>query len=233
MTAIYKRDLKGYFRTPLGFVFLAAFCFFAAYPFSYLFADGSNYVSGVFATMCLPFLMLLSLLTMNILSEERRHKTDQVFLTAPVSVGSVIMGKFLAALTVFTIGMMITVVFAIITAIYVSPDWPLFLSGFLGMYLSGCAVLAIGVFISSLTESQVISAVISIAVTIMIFLMDSLGGVSGLKFLQGFIEKISFQARFKTFLSGVFDYTNIIYFISITALFLFLATRVIERRRWS
>lgn len=233
MFAIYKREIKGYFRTPLGFAFLAAFCFFAAYPFSYLFAEGSNYVSGVFGTMYLPLLMLLSLLTMNILSDERRHKTDQVFLTSPVSVTGVVMGKYLAAMTVFTAAMMITVVFAIVTAVYVTPDWSLFFCGFLGMYLSGGAVIAIGVFISSTTESQVLSAVMSLAVTIMIFLLDSVSGVSGLSFLSGIIESISFRDKFATFLSGVFDYTNIIYFVSIAAFFLFFAVRVIERRRWS
>jgi ABC-2 type transport system permease protein len=233
MKAIFKRDFKGYFQIPLGFIFLSAFFLFAAIPFRYLFTAGSNYISGVFSSMSFIFFLLLALLTMNLFSDERRHKTDQAILTAPVSITGIVLGKYLAALSVYTMALLITVVYGIITAFFVTPDWGLFFSGFLGMYLSGAALIAIGLFVSSITESQVISAVITAAVIIMLNMMDSLGDVLSTHKLDGFLDAISFTGRFNAFLKGIVEFSNIIYFVSIIILFIFFTTRVIERRRWA
>lgn len=233
MIAIFKRDFKAYFQTPLGFVFLSAFFFFSAIPFRYILSAGSNYISGIYSSNFLIYLLLLCLLTMNLLSDEKRHKTDQAIFTSPVSVLSVVLGKYLAAATVYTIALMITVLYALIMCIFVVPDFPLFFCGFLGMYLSGLAVIAIGLFISSLTESQVISAVITCAVVFFIMMVDSLSQIINTDKLDFILDAISFHGRFNSFVVGMLDVSNIVFFISVIILFLFFTDRMLERRKWA
>lgn len=233
MIAIFKRDFKAYFQTPLGFVFLSAFFFFSALPFRYLLSAGSNYVSGIFSSNFLIYLLLLCLLTMNLLSDEKRHKTDQAIFTSPVSIGAVVMGKYFAAAAVYTIALLITVVYALVISIFVAPDFSLFFCGFLGMYLCGLALLAIGLFISSLTESQVISAVITCAAVFFIMMVDSISDIIKTDKLDFLFNAISFHGRFNAFVIGTLDLSNVVFFVSVTAIFLFLTDRMLERRKWA
>ena len=160
-------------------------------------------------------------------------RSDQALLTAPVSLLSMVMGKYLAALLVYLIGIGITLVFAVIVAFFTPPDWAVFFGNFLGTFLLGAALIAIGTFISSLTENQVIAAVGGFLVGFMLMLMDSLSSIVQSALLQKVINGISFTTRYQSFTVGVLDFADILFFLSICVAFIFFTVRVFEKRRWS
>ncbi len=246
MTAIFKREFKSYFATPIGYVVLAAFYLFLGIFFVTLFSQGSPDISLIILSMSTIVVFVLPVLTMRIMSEDKRQKVDQALLTAPVTLTSIVMGKFLAALCVFAIGFIPTVIFEIIVMGYISVNLLSFIYTLIGMLLLGSTLIAIGMFISSLTESAVISAIITLFVNI-IMLFNFAGMITvpqgdtffekiWAKIVEWFalaLEKLSFIATFDKFGENVFSIADIIYFVSITAVFLFLCVRSLERRRWS
>lgn len=233
MGAIYKRELKGYFSSPIGYVILAIFYVFASFFFSILFASGSSDQTQLFSSMFVIVLIVIPLLTMRIFSEDKRQKTDQLLYTAPVSLTGVVIGKYLAAMTVFGIALGITVIFQIITAFYVTPDWLVYIGNLLGMLLLASAMISIGVFISALTESQLVAAVASFAVSMVLWLIDTVASIINVSWVTKLVSWISFNTRYNGFTQGTFDYANMIFFLSFTALFLFLTVRVLDRKRYA
>ena len=178
-------------------------------------------------------LIVIPLLTMRVFSEDKRQKTDQLLYTAPVGLTGVVIGKYLAAMTVFAIAMGITLVFQIITAFYVSPDWLVYIGNLIGMLLLASAMTSIGVFISSLTESQLVAAVASFAVSMVLWLIDTVASLVNVAWVTKLVGWISFNGRYTGFTQGTFDYANMIFFLSFTALFLFLTVRVLDRKRYA
>lgn len=234
MGAIYKRELKTYFNSMMGMVFIAVFFFFSGlYFFAYSLMMGTASLSGVFDNMFLIVLLLIPILTMRIMSEERHNKTDQALLTAPVNLFSIVIGKFLAAFTVFIIAMSINIIYGLVLTIFGNPDWLSIIANFIGQALLGAAFIAIGIFISSLTESQVIAAVCTFGVSLLIILTDSLVQLIGNEWLIKVVDWISFNTRYNSFAYGVINISNIVFFLSVCAIFIFLTIRVLDRRRWN
>ena len=151
MVAVFKRELKSYFTTPVGFIILAAFYFFLGLYFEMIYSYGSPDVPYVINVMYSIAIFATPIITMRLLSEDRRQKVDQVLFTSPVTITGVVMGKFLAALALYAIAFAPTVIFEIIVASYVSVNLLTFLYSLLGALLLGAALIAIGMFISSLT----------------------------------------------------------------------------------
>lgn len=233
MTAIFKREFKSYFSTPLGYVFLTAFYFFLGLFFSLIFGYGSPDISSVIMAMSSIVIFGLPVLTMRLMSEDKRQKVDQVLLTAPVKLTSIVFGKFLAAMAVFALGFAPTVIFEIIVLTYVNVNVFSFIYTLFGMMLLGGALISIGMFISSLTESAVISAILTLVINILLLYMSSFASMVNIEFLSKALEKISFITAFDNFGANVFSVENIIYFLSIIAIFLFLCVRSLEKKRWS
>lgn len=233
MTAIFKREFKSYFSTPLGYVFLTAFYFFLGLFFSLVYSYGSPDISAVIMAMSSIVIFALPVLTMRLMSDDKRQKVDQVLLTAPVKLSSIVVGKFLAALAVFAIGFAPTVIFEIIVLTYVSVNILSFLYTLIGMMLLGGALIAIGMFISSLTESAVISAILTLVINILLLYMSSFASMINVEWIANIIEKISFITAFDNFGANIFSIENIIYFLSIISIFLFLCVRSLEKKRWS
>lgn len=234
MWAIYKREIRSYFNSAIGYVFIAAFVFFAswffcAYSISY---DNSN-LSGTFGSMLLIYVFIIPILTMRTFSEEKRQKTDQALLTAPVSLTGIVMGKFLAALTIYAIGLSSFVVFALIIAGSGTLDTWSVVGNIVAMLLVGSAFIAIGEFISNLTESQVIAAVAGIFVLLILFLLDNIGSVVNVELIQNIISAISISNRYQNFSAGIFSLPDAVFYLSIAASFIFLTVRMLEKRRWS
>ena len=233
MLAIMRRELAAYFRSPVGYIFLAVFYFFAGYFFfaNNLFGMNAN-LGGVFSGLYTLLLFLIPILTMRLLSEERRNKTDQALLSAPVSLTGMVMGKYLAAVIVFAIGLSVTLVYALIIATITGPNWGHVLGNVLATLLLGMALIAIGLFISSLTENQVIAAVGGFGVGLFFLLIGAMRpvftGTGG-----RVIEAISFYERYYSFAIGIFRFADILFFFSVSAIFIFLTVRVFEKRRWS
>lgn len=234
MHAIYKRELKSYFSSPIGYVVIATFVFFASLFFvSYNIASDSSNMSGVFGSLMLIYVFLIPILTMRSFSDEKRQKTDQALLTAPVSLSGIVMGKFLAALTIYAIGLSCTAVFAVILAACSTIQAWVIIGNIVGMLLVGAALIAIGVFISNMTESQVISAIASIFVMLLLFLIDNISSLVQSTVIQTIISSISINARYSNFGLGIFNLSDAVFFLSIATLFIFFTVRMLEKRRWS
>lgn len=233
MIAICKRDLQGFFRSPLGYVYTGAFLaimnlyFFATCVLSY-----SSDVGSVFSNMLIVFLFLMPILTMRLFSEEYKQGTDRLLLTAPVSVWEIVGGKFLATIGVLLIALAFTLPWLIIILLFGTPAWGSIIGCYIAVLCASMVFAAMGMFLSSLTESQLIAAVLSFALFLGLYIADMLSyALDSGSVLGNVLSWLSIFTRYDTFMSGVFSLGNLIYFISLTGLFLYLTARVLERRR--
>lgn len=249
MIAIFKRELKAYFSTPLGYLVLAAYFFFLGLYFTIIFSAGAPDVSMVMMAMVTIIVFTMPLITMRLMSEDRRQKVDQVLLTAPVKLSHIVFGKFFAALSLFAIGFAPTIIFEMIVASKVKVNVLTYLYPLLGVLLLGGALIAIGMFISSLTESPVISAILTLVVNFLAIYMSTFASMITVpessatffgkvwqKIVEVFVlilNKCAFITVFENFDSNIFSITDIVYFLSIIAAFVFLSVRSLEKRRWS
>ncbi len=233
MSAIFKREFKAYFSSPLGYVVLTALTLFSGIFFRYMYSYGVADISYVFSNMFTIIMFAVPILTMRLMSEERKQKTDQALLTAPVSLWGIVNGKFLAALSIYALGFAPTLIYEIILSTKLSLNWLLYVSNLLGVLLYGAALIAVGLFISSLTESQVVSAVLGIVVSMVIALMDSFATMLDSDLITTLVGYISFAGRYETFATGILDFSNLIFFLSVTFFFNFLTVRSLDKKRWA
>lgn len=234
MFAIFKRELKAYFTSPLGYVFLAIFYAFSGL-FFYIFSlsVGSTDISSVFLMMFMVLMVFVPLLTMRLLSEDKKQKTDQLILTAPVSLLSIVMGKFLAAYAIFAIGVAVMPVYGFVMSTFATVSWLPIWGNTVGLLLLGGIFVSIGLFISSLTENQMIAAIGGFFINLMILLMNTLKSALPNGFLQDVLSSISVYSRYSEITSGIFILSSLIFFVSVIFIFLFLTVRVLEKRRWA
>ncbi|MBO5052188.1 MAG: ABC transporter permease [Clostridia bacterium] len=234
MLAIYKREMRAYFTTPIGYVFAAIFLAFSAAVFTYttLYALSSD-TTDYFTIMLFSFIILLPLLTMKTLSEERKMKTEQLLLTSPVSLTGMVCAKFLAAFTVFFGCMLLTSLNFIILYTHSEPNTAIILGNLAALILVGMAFLSIGLFVSSLTESQLAASVITVAILLVLLVIGFAGNLIGAPWLRFLLSGLSVFSRFQNFTNGVFDIAALVYYVSLTAVFLFLTVRVYDRRRFA
>ena len=233
MAAIFRREFSSYFTSPIGYIFLTVFYFFSGIFFNSVVSSNSTDVTPVFGSLFLVLLVLIPLLTMRLMSEEKKQKTDQLLLTSPVSLSGLVYGKFLAAFCIYAMGIAVTLVYAVVLAGFASPQWMVIAGNILGALLLGFAMISIGIFISSLTENQMIAAVGTFAVMLFIYLMDAFSGWIGVKWVSNVLMSISFMTRYSEFTSGILNFSTVLYFLSIGVIFNFLTVRVLEKRRWS
>ena len=213
MGAIFKKEFKSFFTSPVGYFVLALILALSGYFFTgYNLVGGSSELSGVYGSVfSLVLVLVLPILTMRLFSDEKRQRTDQALLTSPVSLTSITLGKFFAALLMFAIGMSITLVFSLIIAFQVTPDWMVIIGNYLGMMLMGGMVIAIGLLISCLTESQIIAALGTAATAFVLTMLDSLSYMfSSNKILTDVIGFLSVTGRYNDFTTGIINYDNII-----------------------
>jgi len=233
MSAIFKREFKSYFTTPIGYIFLAGLYFFLGLYFYVIYMQGIPQVEYVISAMTSIIIFILPILTMRIMSEDRRQKVDQALLTAPVGLTSIVLGKFFAALSVFAIGFAPTVIFELIIMSKVSVNFMYYLYSLIGMLLLGGALIAIGMFISSLTESTAISAILTLVINILVFFIPTFVNMITAEWLSKAINSLAFITKYENFSQNIFKISDIIYFLSIIAVFNFLCVRSLEKRRWS
>ena len=236
MAAIFKREFKSYFQSVIGWLFLAVTLglfglYFVVYNLSY----GYAYVSYSLSAISFIFLITVPVLTMRVFAEERNKKTDQLILTSPVSLGKIVLAKFLAMVAVFSIGVAIIALSPLLLKILGSAPLKESYVAILGFWLYGITCIAIGTFVSSLTESQVISAVITFGLLLLGYLMGGITNLisSGGNILTKILGCYDLTAHLDKFCSGVLDLTGVVYYVSVTALFLFLTAQSIQKRRWS
>lgn len=234
MLAVFKRDLKAYFTSPLGYVFIAAFlAVMNAFFYIYNINQAYSQLSSVFNFMVYTLIFVTPLLTMRLFSEEFKQKTDQLLLTSPVKVRSIVFGKFLAALAIFAIALAVTLLYVVIIASHGQPNVRELLANYFAIFCVAAAFISIGVFISSLTENQLVSAVLTLAVFLILYLIDTSGFGAQSAFLNNLLYSISLFVRYTTISNGVLALSDLVFYVSVAAIFIFATTRVIEKKRWS
>lgn len=234
MLAIFKREFKSYFNTPIGYIYLAAVYFFLGLLFHSVYAAGAPQLHLVIASLANIVIYVLPILTMRLMSEDRKQRVDQILLTAPVKLTSIVMGKFLAAMAVFAIGLAPTVIFeSILIANVENLQVMYYIYSVIGIMLLGGALISIGMFISSLTESTAISAILTLVINILVAFIPYFASMITVKWLSNAVNSLSFLSRFENFSENIFSIADIIYFLSIIAIFVFLSIRSLEKKRWA
>lgn len=234
MSAILKRELSAYFNSAVGYIVMAVFYFFSGlYFYLYCLYYDSASLTYVFSYMFTIILFLIPIITMRSFSEEKRQRTDQALLTSPVSLFDIVMGKFLGAFTLYACCVSIFIVYTFVICFFTTPDWAVIICTLIGILLLGGALIAIDIFISALTESQVIAAIISIAVGLLIYMLDSIASLISVDFISSIFSAISFNSNYSNFTYGILNLSNVVFFVSVIAIFIFLTIRVFEKKRWS
>ncbi len=233
MKAIFSKEFKSYFLSPIGYIFTAVFMILASMFFlngslMYRIAD----ISVIFSNINIVYLFLVSILTMRSFSEERNKKTDQLLLTAPCSIGEIVVGKYLAAMATLGVTVVISFVFPIVLCMFGNPPISEIIGSYVGFVLLWGAFIAIGIFISSLTESQMISAVFTFGVLLLVYFMDDIAAGVSNKALASVLSWFSLMNRDYEFQRGILNVVSIVYYLSFIGVFLFLTVQGIERRRW-
>ncbi len=236
MTAILKREFKSYFQNIIGWLYLAAtLALYGLYFFAYNLNFGYAKVS--YSINAITFLVLITVpvLTMRSLAEEKKSKTDQLILTAPVSVGKIVLAKYLAMAAVHTAAMLLIAATPLLLTLFGEVPLAESYAAVLGFWLYGLLCIAIGLFVSSLTESQVISAVLTFVFLFMGFMMSSVTGMfsSGGNILTKILNCYDLVTPLDSFLDGCLSLTGIIYYAVAAALFLFLTAQSIQKRRFT
>jgi ABC-2 type transport system permease protein len=234
MTAIYGRELKAYFTSPIAYIIiLAMYIYTSIYFITYNIAPGYAETATVFSSAFSILIILMPLLTMRLFTEERRQKTDQCLLCAPISLPSIVFGKLLAACTVFLAAMSIFLIDALVLqSLAGGLGWAVFWGNFLGLFLLGAAYISIGTFISATTENQVVAAVISFIVSTLLYQIDTFASSVGNPVLSKVLSEIGFFTRFSEFASGLMSLPSVFFFVSVALVFGFLTVQILERRRW-
>jgi len=231
--SIFKREVASYFISPMAYVMGAVFLMLSGYFFSViLLATHSASMQGVLGNMAVIFIFIAPVLTMRLLAEERKLGTDELIMTAPVSITSIVAGKYLAAVFTYLVYLAVTLIYPAILIKYGSPDMGPIYSGYLGMFLFGAGCLAVGTFSSSLTDNQMVAGIIGFGLLLFFWILgwaDAI--VTGP--VGDTLANLSLLKRFDDFQKGIIDLSGVLYYVSFIFIFLFLAVRVIDSRRWS
>ena len=233
MTAILKRELNAYFSSAIGYIYLVVFYLVTAIPFAILMLSYSCELSVVFSWTYTILMFIVPILTMRLFSEEKKQRTDQALLTAPINLMSIVAGKFLAAFCVLAMGIAVILVYAIVLSFFATLDWAVIIGSLIGTLLLGGALIAIGMFISSLTENQVIAAVGGMVCCMIPMMVNVISSAMSAGVLRTVLSSLAFYDRYYPLTAGVFNAADLLYFISVIVVFNFLTMRVLEKKRWA
>ncbi|MHB8202827.1 MAG: ABC transporter permease [Desulfomonilaceae bacterium] len=251
LLAIFRKEMSNFFVSPIAYTVIGCFLIIAGFFFwanvsllslvSLQAANDPSIASRINLTdvvirplvqnMSIILLFLVPLLTMRLFSEERKTGTIELLLTYPINDLGIVLGKFLAAVSVFLIMIACTLSFAFIMLTLGAFDIGVFLSSYLGLILMGSSFIALGVFISSVTENQIVAAAISFGAALMFWIISWTSSFTG-QTLGAIIRQTSIIERLDSFLKGVITLSDVTYFVFFTAFFLFLSFRSIETQRW-
>jgi len=249
--AICNKEIKTYFTSPIAYVITFVFLVVTGFFFYSLILWFNSYsmqasrypeaiqqlninqmvYSPLFHNISIILLFTIPLLTMRLFAEEKKRQTDELLFTSPLSVGQIILGKYFASLFVLMVMLLLTGILSIFTFAYGNPEFAPILNGYLGLFLMGAAFLAIGIFFSSVTESQVVAAMLTFGVLLLFWILNwAAGSASGM--WRDVLDYLSFFQHFDDLTRGILDTTDLVYYLSFIFLGLFLTHSVIQSRRW-
>ena len=249
---IYKKELRLYFTSPVAYVLLTIFLLIAGYFFYSIFAFFTrasmqtamnpgmgrdlnvtdSVLRPLIANMSVILLLLMPLVTMRLFAEERRAGTIELLLTYPVRDGAVLVSKYVAALTLYGVMLAGTLAYPAILLYFAKVEWGPLATGYLGLVLMGGMLLGIGIFASSLTENQIVAAVVAFGISLMFWIVGWTAEFAGGP-LGAVLTHLSILEHNDTFAKGVIDTKDVLYYLDFTALFLFFTLRSLEARRWA
>jgi len=234
MSAVWKRELRSYLKSPVGYVYLFLYLILIGTVYSLLnLYRGSTEVSYYFYYSCYIMILVVPILTMKLFPEERKNKTDQILITAPISITKMVMGKFFAAYTIFLISLLPSIPAMLFLMFNGNVELGILAGNYIGVLLMGAAYIAVAMLMACVTESQIIAFMLGFFTLLMFAVCDVLKSVVNVPFLNKLVNVVSITSRFEKLSIGLFDLSSVVYFISITVVFLFLTVRIIDKRRWS
>jgi len=230
--AIAGRELRSYFASPIFYVVTAAFLVVTGYLFTLiLFYSREASLRGVFANMSILLIILGPALTMRLLAEEHRTGTIELLLTSPVRDFEVVLGKFLAGVGLLLAMLAITLYYPLLLFLYGSPEKGSIIGGYVGVILLGAVFIAIGLFASSLTANQIVAAVLTFMMLLLLWLIGAAGDFASPP-LADIFRYMAVDTYYSDFTRGVVDTKAVVYYLSVVAVFLFATVRSLETRRW-
>ena len=232
MCAIYKKELRAYLTSMTGYIFMAVLLAVTSlYYVANCLVGGYPVFGAILSSVYFVLLIIVPVLTMRSMAEEKRQKTDQLLMTAPVSLWKIVLGKYLAMVTVFLIPMAILCLYPLILLRFGSVSLPMAYTAILGYTLFGAACLAIGLFLSAVTESQVIAAVLTFGVLFFLNMASGIANVIGASgLLASILNALCIYQPFINFVQGMFDLTGILYYMTVIVLALFLTVQLLQKK---
>jgi ABC-2 type transport system permease protein len=246
--AIAGKEIRAYFTSPIAYVVIG----FYALLFGYFFAVMLTFferqsmqmmqmggtmninqmlIGPVFTNAEVVLLFVLPMVTMRTYSEEKRSGTMELLLTAPLTDWQIILGKFLGAMTLFTVMLAITMIHIAVLFVYSTPEWKPILTGYLGMLLMGGCFISLGLFISSLTKNQIVAGMITFAAFLLFWVINWMGSFVG-STAQAVLAHLSIIDHFDDFAKGIIDTKHVVYYLSFIAFGLFLTAKAVDSERW-
>ena len=241
MFALYKKEVQSFFCSPFAYVVSALFLL----VFSLSFISGISNMdssvlkfsfSNIFYNSFFYFIFLIPLLTMRTFAEERKSKTETIWLSAPVTIPQVVLAKFFAVATVFLMMMVLSLFFPLVAALHGTVIGSSLACGYLGFFLWSMVCIAIGIMMSALTDNPILAAVLGEAAMILVIFLDNFTNsvlIQSIPFLSKIFAWFSTETRFGAFSQGLFSLSDLVFFISITLAVLIWTVIIIEKRRWS
>lgn len=232
MSAVYRKELGQYFHSFIGYIYLSVFLLIGGgYFILYNLLPANGSIGEFFSRLMFTVIFLLPMLTMRSYAEERKMKTVQLLMSAPVSALSVALGKFLAVMTVFAAGLSFTLLYVAGLAFFGQFEPLVILGNYAGMLVAASAFVSIGLMISLLTENQIVACIITYSVLLSLWLIGFIETYISSPFLKKLVHHLSVANRFSEFSMGIFDLSTVVYYLSIAVFFLFLISVITERRR--
>jgi ABC-2 type transport system permease protein len=236
MIAILRKEMRAYFVSPIAYVVIAAFLLMCGVFFAILALAQPGSVDAsmgiVFGNATVVLLIVAPALTMRLVAEEQKSGTIELLLTAPVRDWEVVIGKYLASLILFLIAIALTLFYPLVLKRYGTPDTGPIIGGYIGLILFGAAFLSVGVLASALTQNQVISALVAVAILLGLWLIGAFAD-SARPPVSDVLNYLSIISHYNDFEQGLIDTKDIVYYLSVIAVALFLAVRTLETRRWT
>lgn len=239
--AIFRKEMGHYFVSPVAYVLVGVFLLLSGFFFNLYVVDANDQsadaptwiLRAFLGFIALVILFFLPMITMGVYAEEKKRGTMELLMTSPITEIQIVVGKFLAALTMFAAMLLPTAAYTAFIWRHSDPVPPLrmLLAGYLGVLLFGGALLALGLFLSSLTENQIIAAALTFAAFLLLWAIDF--GVRGAGGAAGdVLQYLSVINHFDDFTRGIIDTSGVIYYVSFIILFLFLTVRSVDSMRW-
>ena len=233
MLSIWKRELQGYFYTPVGYVFMGVFLTLSSVIFFLtIMQSRSSDLLTFIGTLSYLWMLLCPVLTMRLLAEEKQKRTDQLLLTSPVSLPGIVLGKYLAAVTVMGLTVLLTGLFVLIVALYGQVYPGELLVGYLGFVLQGCAFIALDLFISGCTSNQVTAVVAAFGANFVLWMLDLIQSAIRIDWVNGLLSFFSLYERTEPFLMGQFSFASVGYDVFFAAAFILLTIHAMDAQRY-